>query len=121
MPALMSSVMIYLTGRLVSDPVFSETAKGKTMAKLLLEAELVREVNRGEFRADTHVLPVLLFSRVAEQAQDLRNGSSVTIAARLNGTSFTLPSGEVRHGVQLIADALFFAPSGKEERRDAAL
>jgi single-stranded DNA-binding protein len=119
MATLMSC--LYITGRLVGSPVFSETQKGKTMAKLLLETELVREVNRGEFRAETHVLPVLLFSWVADQARDLRSGSSVTIAARLNGTSFTLPSGEVRHGVQLIADALFFAPSGKEERRDAAL
>jgi single-stranded DNA-binding protein len=102
---------IYITGRLVSDPVFSETAKGKAMCKLLLETELVREVNRGEFRAETHTLPVLLFSWVADQARILRNGSLVTVAARLNGTQFTPLSGEVKYGVQLIGDALFFASS----------
>jgi hypothetical protein len=88
------------------------------MCKLLLETELVREVNRGEFRAETHTLPVLLFSWVADQARNLRSGSSVTIAARLNGTQFTLPSGEVRNGVQLIADALLFSASRKERPHD---
>jgi len=112
MATLMSC--LYITGRLVGSPVFSETQKGKTMAKLLLETELVREVNCGEFRAETHVLPVLLFSWVADQARDLRSGSSVTIAARLNGTQFTLPTGEVRHGVQLIAEALLFTAPRKE-------
>jgi single-stranded DNA-binding protein len=106
--------LVYLTGRLVGDPVFSETAKAKGMAKLLLEAELVREVNRGEFRAETHRLPILLFSWVADQARVLRSGSLVTIAARLNGTQFTLDTGEVRHGVQLIAEALLFPPARKD-------
>jgi single-stranded DNA-binding protein len=114
MPALMSSVMIYLTGRLAADPVFTETQKGKPMAKLLLETELVREINRGEFRAETHLLPVTLFSWVADQARALRSGSAITIAAHLNGTKFTQPSGEVSHGVQLIADALLFHPPRKE-------
>jgi single-stranded DNA-binding protein len=111
MPALMNSVMIYLTGRLAANPVFSETQKGKPMAKLLLEVELVREVTRGEFRAETHLLPVTLFSWVADQARALRNGSAVTIVTHLSGTKFTQPSGEVRHGVQLVADALLFASS----------
>jgi hypothetical protein len=107
MAALMGS--IYISGRLVGNPVFSETAKGKPMAKLLLETELVREVNRGEFRAETHTLPIILFSWVADQARTLRIRNSVTIAAHLSGTQFTQPSGEVRHGVQLVADALLFA------------
>jgi single-stranded DNA-binding protein len=114
MPALLSSVMIYLTGRLAADPVFTETQKGKTIVKVLLEVELVREISRGEFRAETHLLPVTLFSWVADQARTLRSGSAVTIAAHLNGTKFTQPSGEVSHGIQLIADALLFPPPRKE-------
>lgn len=114
MSALMNSPAIYVTGRLVSDPVFSETAKGKAMAKLLLETELVREVNRGEFRAENCLLPVLLFSWVADQARELRSGSSLTIAARLNGTKFPLPSGEIRQGVQLIGERLLFTSPRKE-------
>jgi single-stranded DNA-binding protein len=74
---------IYIAGRLVGNPVFSETAKGKSMAKLLLETEIVREVKQNEFCAETHPLPITLFSWVADQARALRNGTSVTIAARL--------------------------------------
>jgi single-stranded DNA-binding protein len=102
---------IVLSGRLASDPVFSETAKSKPMAKVLLEVELVREVNRGEFRPETHLLPVTIYSWLCDQAHALKNGSLVTIAAHLNGTQYTPPSGEVKHGVQLIADALLFASS----------
>jgi hypothetical protein len=51
MGAMMGSV--YIAGRLATDPVFSETQKGKPMCRLLLEVELVREVSRGEFRAET--------------------------------------------------------------------
>ena len=65
-------------------------------------------------RAETHLLPVTLFSWVADQARTLRSGSAVTIAAHLNDTKFTQPSGEVSHGIQLIADALLFPPPRKE-------
>jgi single-stranded DNA-binding protein len=102
---------IFLSGRLASDPVFSETAKGKPMAKVLLEVELVREVGRGEFRPETHILPVTIYSWLCDQARALKNGSSVTITAHLNGTQYTPPSGEVKHGIQLIADALLFTSS----------
>jgi single-stranded DNA-binding protein len=105
---------IVIAGKLVADPVFSETAKGKSMARLLLETELVREVGRGEFRPETHLLPVVLFSWVADQARALRNGSAITVACRLNGTQYTPTSGEVKHGIQLIAEALLFPPARKE-------
>jgi single-stranded DNA-binding protein len=111
MPALMSSVMIYLSGRLVSDPVFSETSKGKTMVKLLLETELVREVSRGEFRAETHLLPITIYSWLCDQARTLKSGSAVTIACHLSGSQFTPPGGETKFGTQLIADALLFSSS----------
>ena len=114
MNALLSSAMIYLSGRLVGDPVFSETSKGKPMCRLLIEVELVREVGRGEFRPETYPLPIIMFSWVADQARDLRRGDSVMVAARLNGTKFEKPGEEPKHGVQLIGEGLFFPPARKE-------
>ena len=61
---------------------WARNRKGKTMCRLLLEVELIREVSRGEFRAEMHLLPVTLFPWIADQARVLRNGSSVTIATR---------------------------------------
>jgi hypothetical protein len=95
MATLMSS--LFLTGRLVGDPVFSETAKGKGMAKLLLETELVREVNRGEFRAETHRLPILLFSWVADQARTLR--AEARLRLQLVSTVPNSPRPRERYGM----------------------
>jgi single-stranded DNA-binding protein len=105
---------IYLTGRLAADPVFSENQKGKPIAKLLLEAELVREISRGELRSETHLLPITLFSWVADQTRTLRSGSSVTVAARFSGNQFEKSPGEIRYGIQLVAETLLFAPPKKE-------
>ena len=102
---------IVLSGRLAGDPVFSETQKGKVMCKILLEAELAREFSKGELRLETCLLPITLFSWVADQGRALGNGSSVTVAVRLSGTQFEKSPGEIRYGVQLVAETLLFASS----------
>jgi single-stranded DNA-binding protein len=109
MPALMNSVMIYLTGKLVGDPFLGETQRGKPMCRLLLEIDLAREIGRGELQIETHRLPVVMYSRVANEARDLRRGDSVTVVARLNGTKFEKPGEETKHGLQLIGETLLFA------------
>jgi single-stranded DNA-binding protein len=99
---------IYLAGTLSGNPKLSETAKGKLMCRLLLSARIVREIKRGQFEDEEHLLPIVCFAWVAEQAKELVDGARVVVACHLSGSRFEAPSGEVRHGVQLIADGLYF-------------
>jgi single-stranded DNA-binding protein len=98
---------IYLSGRLSGDPEFSETRKGKPLARILLEADQVRATPTGP-SVEPVTAPVILFSRQAEAIRSLRKGDFVTLSCHLNGTRFATPEGGVKHGLQLIADSVLW-------------
>jgi single-stranded DNA-binding protein len=105
---------IYVDGRLARNPEISTTQKGKPVAKLLLETETVREVRRGEFKAEAHSIPITVYSWLVDDVRELRQGARLTVIAHINGTSFTPEGGSVRFGLQLIADQITFPPARKE-------
>jgi hypothetical protein len=98
---------LYLTGKLGGNPMPGQTSKGKLMVKVLLEAELVRETRPGEFTSEAVAPPVTFSSYPAEQVRDLKRGDQLTIGCHLQGTKFQPDQGAVKHGVQIIADAVF--------------
>jgi single-stranded DNA-binding protein len=105
---------VYLNGKIVGSISVSTTAKGTAMARGLIESELVRKIGRDEYRAETHQLPFVVFSWIADALRDLRPGTTVTLGCRLNGTRYEAPDGSVKHGCQLVVDQIAFPPTRKE-------
>jgi single-stranded DNA-binding protein len=104
----MTTAQLYLQGRLLSNPEISETKKGRLMVRLLLATQLVRETRPGEYQTESVTLPVLFFSQPAEQVKTLKARDTLTVGAHLYGTKFESADGSVKHGVQIIADTVFF-------------
>jgi hypothetical protein len=66
-------------------------------------------VGRDRWQPEIHILPIIAYSWLAEGLAELPLGTSITVGCRLNGTKYEPPEGgEVRHGVQLIVDAVSF-------------
>jgi hypothetical protein len=107
---------LYLQGRLLGNPEVRETRKGKLMVKALLETVFFREASPGQVQAEHVTLPILFFSQPATAVKDLKAGASLTIGAHLYGTRFQ-PDGvaEVKHGIQLVADAVFLLGGGNAD------
>jgi single-stranded DNA-binding protein len=99
---------IYVRGKLIGNPKISETKKGRPMVKVLVEIEQLRPVGRGEFKMELHQIPILAFSRCAEELRALPPGAEVVVDCHLSGTRYEEPGGEVRHGIQLVADAVSY-------------
>jgi single-stranded DNA-binding protein len=97
---------IHIGGKLVSEPEVSRTKKDKLFVRLLIQTELVRQPQPGEFQAERTFVPIGCFSSEAETAKALHRGDTVFAGAHLYGTSFDLPNGQVKRGLQLIADYL---------------
>ena len=110
----MITTAIVIAGRLASDPVLSSSSKGKPIAKILIEAESVRQVKRDEFQNETHLIPVTVYSWLVDDVKNLRQGARLTVCCHVNGTTFTPEDGVTRHGLQLIADSVTFPPAKKE-------
>jgi single-stranded DNA-binding protein len=102
---------LYLTGRLAGPPELGTTKKGKLWVKLLVETELVRQTQPGEFQTESVTVPISFFSRPAEQVKNLTSGATITVGAHLYGTKFE-NGGVTKHGVQLVADAVFTNSKG---------
>jgi single-stranded DNA-binding protein len=99
---------IYVAGRLISNPEIGLTKKGKPWVKLLIETELVRADGRsGAYQVEQIILPINCFSQEAEAVKDLCRGDPVVAGCHLYGTRFETQVGEVKHGVQLIADTVY--------------
>jgi single-stranded DNA-binding protein len=105
---------LYLTGRLFANPEIGRTKRDKVWVKVLLETELVRPDGRGGFQTENVVLPISFFSREAEAVKDLRRGDPLVVGTHLYGTEFQTPAGEIKRGVQIIADAVTFPAAQKE-------
>jgi hypothetical protein len=105
---------------LANKPVFSKTAKDKDkdkdkdMARIALDCELVREVRRGEWQAEQHTLPIVLFSWLVDQIRDVAPGSLILVSCHLSGTHYQPSDGPAKLGVQLIGDRLWVPPARKE-------
>jgi single-stranded DNA-binding protein len=97
---------LYLSGRLVGQPELGTTKKGKLWVKLLVETELVRETQPGELQTESVTVPISFFLYPAEQVKNLVRGTAITVGVHLYGTKFASDGG-TKHGVQLIADAVF--------------
>jgi single-stranded DNA-binding protein len=105
---------IAIAGRLASDPVLSSSSKGKPVARILIEAESVRQVKRDEFKNQVHLIPITIYSWLVDDVKDLRQGTRLTVCCHVNGTTFTPEDGATRYGLQLIADSVTFPPARKE-------
>jgi single-stranded DNA-binding protein len=103
---------IYLQGHTVGKFSLSQTSKGTTVARGLLEVETIRKAGRDRWQPEMHTLPIIAYSRLAESFVELPPGTSNTVGCRLNGTKYQPPDGgEVRHGIQLIVDTVSFPPA----------
>src|SRR5258708_26009895 len=98
---------IYIQGKLISEPEISRTKKDKLFVRLLIEVELVRQPQPGEFQTETTFIPISCFSREAERAQSLHRGDTIFCGCHVYGTAYDLPNGCVKPGLQLISDCLF--------------
>jgi single-stranded DNA-binding protein len=87
-------------------PELGKTKKGKLMVRILLETEFVRATTPGSYQSESVTLPVSFFSREAEEVRDARPGDHLVIGAHLYGTRYEAPDGNVKFGVQIIADAI---------------
>jgi len=97
---------LYISGKLNANPEFFTTPKGKPWARILLETELNRPEGRGGFQTEIVILPVKCFAREAAAVKDLRPGEEVSIGCHLSATKFETDSGELKRGVQLVADSV---------------
>jgi single-stranded DNA-binding protein len=114
-PSTGTPMNIFISGRLANKPVFLKTQKDKDMARIALDCEFVREVRRGEWQAEQHTLPIVLFSWLVDQIRDVAPGSVVLISCHLSGTSYQPPDGSpAKLGVQLVGDRLWLPPPRKE-------
>jgi single-stranded DNA-binding protein len=103
---------IYLQGHTVGKFSLSQTSKGTTVARGLLEVETIRKVGRDRWQPEIYTLPNIAYSRLAEGVAELPPGTSITVTCRLNETKYESPDGgEVRHGIQLIVDTVSFPPA----------
>jgi single-stranded DNA-binding protein len=105
---------IVIAGRLATDPVISETKKGKPMAKILIEATTARQVKPGDIQEEKYIIPITVFSYLVGDIKDLRPGARLAVIGHLNGTVYTPEDGAPSHGLQLIADAVTFPAPRKE-------
>ena len=102
---------IYVDGRLSRNPEFSTTSNGKPMAKLLIETEVVRQVRRGEWQSEQHMIPITVYGWLVDTVRELHGNDRLSVCCHANGTAFTTASGEVNYGIRLIADSLTFPPA----------
>ena len=84
------------------------------MVRMVVETVLVRESRPGEHQSEIVTLPVAFFARVAEAVKNLRTGDLLTIGAHLYGSEFRSPEGDIKRGVQIVADAISFPLARKE-------
>ncbi len=97
---------IYIQGKLISEPEISRTKKDKLFVRLLVEVELVRQPQPGEFQTETTFIPIACFSGEAETAKGLHRGDTIFCGCHVYGTAYEPPGGSVKRGLQLIADFL---------------
>jgi single-stranded DNA-binding protein len=102
---------IYVDGRLSRNPELGLTQKGKPQAKLLIETEVVRQVRKGEFQAETSLIPVTVYGWLVDDVRKLKGNDRLSVCTHAVGTAFTMDSGEVRYGVMLIADFITYPPA----------
>jgi single-stranded DNA-binding protein len=96
----------YIEGRISGKPQILQTRSGKPYAKILLEEEVARERQQ---QGTPNTLLISLFGRAPERAKDLQRGDRLTVACRMQGTRFETESGEIRYGVQLVGEQIYFA------------
>jgi single-stranded DNA-binding protein len=106
---------LLLLGTVASAPEELTTRNGKLWVKLLIEVKSWRRASDGEpAQEEVTLLPVNLFSKIAEIARDhLKVGDPVAVTARISGTEFKSADGKTRRGVNLTADQLHLIPSRK--------
>jgi single-stranded DNA-binding protein len=94
---------IHLVGRLVKAPAISTTQKGGSMVKILLETESVRQTKQGPI-SESQILPITAFGWAADSIAELSAGDKVMLSCRLQATEYRPPGGEIRRGVQIVAE-----------------
>lgn len=102
---------LYLSGVLANDPEILSTKKGHLMVKVLLATVLWRETSPGQIQSESVTLPVTFFGDPAEKVQSLRKGAALVCGCHLYGSRFESSQG-TKHGVQIVADAVFLTSDG---------
>jgi single-strand DNA-binding protein len=96
-------------GRLGGDPREITTTTGKAMAVGSIAVTLADR--RGEAR--TQWLGVVAFGKLAELLLRHAKGEMVSVAGRVQVSSYTASSGETREELQVIADSLVSAKTAR--------
>jgi single-stranded DNA-binding protein len=113
---------LILLGRVAEIDILT-TKNGKPWTRVTLEIKTYRRTTEGEAQDEKTMLPVNLFSRLAETAnQHLKVGDAVAVTARANGTEYKdKQTGTTKRGVSLVGDVLHLLPNGRAAKREGAL
>lgn len=96
-----------VTGRLIADPERRTGASGKAFVKARLAAGT---------DDDSTLVGIVAFGSVADQLAALAKGATVAVAGRAKPTAWTGRDGELRCGMDVIADELLTAHHVRRRR-----
>jgi len=107
---------VILTGNLTSDPELRETSTGLTVCKLRVACSTRRRSADGDSYEDRpNYFNVTVWGAQGESAADhLSKGRPVAIDGRLEWREWETQDGEMRQGVDIIADSVQFLGTPKE-------
>jgi single-strand DNA-binding protein len=97
----------------LAEPIDVRTSKsGKSYAKALVEVRSGQKSGTGKWEENVTILPVMLFGRSAEIAdQYLKVSDAVYLICKVQGEAFKRSDGAKRYGLSLIVDNLHLLPS----------
>jgi single-strand DNA-binding protein len=109
---------VILTGNLCADPDLKETSTGLSVCKLRVASTARRKTSDGDYEDRPNYFNVTVWGGQGENAADhLSKGRSVAIDGRLEWREWETADGEMRQGVDIIADSVQFlgAPTQSPE------
>lgn len=103
------------SGTLVRTPKSGTSASGTRWCNATLRVPCGQDKEGAALSA---FVTILAFSDVADQLARLDAGDAVSVAGNLKPTEYQAKSGEIRHGMEIIANALLSAYQLRKKRGD---
>ena len=104
---------IVIMGRLTRDPELRRTASGKAVASFTVAVD--RDFSQGE-QKDTDFIECVAWQKTGEfVSKYFQKGSMIVVSGRLQIRSWTDKDGNKRRTAEVVADAVYFGDSKKQE------
>lgn len=108
---------IVVMGRLTSDPELRHTQSGTSVASFTLAVDRDRKNESGD--RETDFIPVVVWGKTAEFVSKYFNkGKMAVLEGRLQIRGWTDKEGNKRNTAEIVANAVYFGDSKKEENTD---